>query len=458
MAQETRERLAGQSCFIPRIGEMVLCYWEIAGELRIEPATGQLKVWDGKAFSGHPNWLCGVVAQVPIIDEPIQPNDIDHETKKTHNVNSSGFRIECYPDPDLVDKSFSKHYKHVPLHHIRPMAFFLDVTKGIPNTAWHPTIYNAMKAMCSVSCIDRYKLKGTWPDFHMYHQGLFFGAEAYWINDPIRLIPHKDHPKRITEVLILEKAIVRTCGVKPDADGTITGNSADRIELVVQGQVYTTDIKYSKGNIVTTPPTSILHPYGPWYYIESSNDKYEIQYQHTIGRLFEYEAMQRYYPNISPSTALSAGLGSITFLRNCSSTNGEDNEGSNKKSKIFWGDHRAEALDLTTFNGVDVGIYDFNRDPVLWRRSIEVLRSQEKVLERGQIRVPKVVISSARSGGVVPSAIQPIGKVSGIVPSTVQPVQRKEVIELDSDSEEEEEEEVHGLGDDVPSNKRARVQ
>lgn len=174
VSKETRERLSSQPSFVPRVGEIVLWYWNIDGELKKEPATGQLKVWDGasRAFKGHPTWLGGVVTQIPIISQPVQVGEITHKTKKRYNVNQSGFRIECYPDPDEDDKAFSKQYTYVHMNHIRPMALFLDVMNGISDTKWHPTIFNALKAMTCVSCIDRYKLKGEvagLPDILPWH-------------------------------------------------------------------------------------------------------------------------------------------------------------------------------------------------------------------------------------------------------------------------------------------------
>lgn len=365
-----------QRAFVPRVGEVVLWCREIVGELRMETGTGELKVWKDNAFTGHPVWLGGIVTQVPIPEESVWFDDITYDTPKKHNTNSSGFRIECYPNPDQENKAISNQAKYVPMHHIRPMAFFLDVMKGIPNTDWHPTIFNVMKAMSCVSCIDRYKLKGDWPNFHMYHHGIFFGAESYWKDDIVRLVPDTNKgakPDVITEVMVIKKVVVRTYDVKLDADGRITGNHAERIELVVQGQIYTTNANASKGNVVNVPSDSILHPFGPWYYLEGSNEKNEMQYQHTMGRLYELEAMKRWFPNIAPQAALSAGLGSVTFLRNYVAK--AQRQSGNTS---FWGEHRADALKLATFNGIDVGKNDLSRDAKTWQKALSVLAAEEK--------------------------------------------------------------------------------
>jgi len=452
-----------QSSFVPRVGEIVLWYWSIDGELRREPATGQLKVWDGKAFQGHPVWRGGIVTQAPIADEPVRLDDITHKTPKKHNVNSSGFRVECYPDPDDEDKAFSKQYTYVPMNHIRPMSFFLDITNGIPDVEWHPTISNVMKAMSCVSCIDRHKLKGTWPDFHMYYRGMYFGAECHWIDEPIRLVPRQeDGRERITEVMIPKTIVVRTYNVMRDTSDIITGTNADRIELVLQGHIYTTELECSQGQRAFIPISSILHSYGPWYHLEGSKNNHEIQYQHTAGRLYEYEAMRRWYPGIQPDAALDAGFGGISFTRNYA-VHRRIQQGDHKAG-YFWGDHRAEALDLATFNGIDVGVHDMDRDPQKWRQVLALL-DREKTIPAGLARVPKVVIPVARVAGFAPSTIQPVGAGK-----------QKEVIELDSSSESEPDADVdqtieglisgEGFGEEVTvddgeggrSSKRARMQ
>ena len=149
--------MSDQYTFVPRVGEIVLWCRSIAGELRLEPGTGQLKVWNGKEYIGHPTWLGGVVTEAPVIEEPVRLDDITRETKKKYGVNRSGFRVECYPDPGKEDKAYSKQYTYVPMHHIRPMAFFLDVLKGIPKIEWHiATLVNkpALDALRWISPLD----------------------------------------------------------------------------------------------------------------------------------------------------------------------------------------------------------------------------------------------------------------------------------------------------------------
>ena len=159
---------------------MILMYLRctgVDGEVRADPDSDELKIWNtaSQCFTGHPEWLGGIVTQVPIPAEPVRLKDITHETPKKHNVNSSGFRVECYPSPNDKNKSFSKQYSYVPLHQIRPMMLCDDTLKGIATEDWHPTIQNVMTAMGTVSCVSRYKVKGIWPNFGMFCEAIYLG-------------------------------------------------------------------------------------------------------------------------------------------------------------------------------------------------------------------------------------------------------------------------------------------
>lgn len=257
---------------------------------------------------------------------------------------------------------------------------------------------------------------------------MFFGAECHWINEPIRLVPRKENEMQITEVIIPKKVVVRTYGIRPETNGTVTGTNADSIELLLQGQIYTTNPRNLRGQPAKIPESSsILHPYGPWFHLEGADDHHEIQYQHTAGRLFEYEAMKHWWPGIKPAAALDAGLKSINFARNYAIQSRIQKRVS--ESGFVWGEHRAEALDLATFNGIDVGNHDLDRDPQRWRQILALLDAKRNInIPEGlAANAPKVVIPVARPGNSAPSsAIQPLGHTK-----------EREVIEILSDSDSE---------------------
>lgn len=432
VCKETFQRVSTQSAFIPRVGELILWHRNLSGEVRVDPTTKELKIWDGTKLTGHPTWLAGVVTQVPVDEEPVSYDDIAAQTEKKHGVNMSGFRIECYPDPNGKDKSFSHQYTYVPMHHIRPMAFIQDVTRGTPADTGHPTILHAMKATTSISCVDRYRLSGKWPDYDVHHRALYLGAENLWIGDSIRVLPQQAGKNRVTEVMIPKTFIVRTLGLKSSLDGTVTGTNASHIEIVLRGKVYTTDPTSSSKSIPASfPAASPMGPYGPWYHRSGPNSLHEIQCHHILGRLFEYPALKRWYRDIPPADALNIGLDGVLSARRHAianrTTKGVDESG------YFWGEHRADALGLATFNGIDVGIHDQSREPRKWRQVLAILDQEE------QRSKPTTSVMSNRGSDTA-------GKSKG---------KEREVISVDSDeSEEEAVDELLRL----PDSKRARMQ
>ena len=293
------------------------------------------------------------------------------ETPKKHNINSSGFRIECYPNPNIKDKSFSKQYSYVPMHHIRPMMLFDDVLKSTPVGHWHPTIQHVMTAMGSVSCVARYKIIGDWPNFSMFCKGLYLGSEAIWAGEPLRLMP-RGSEEAVTDVMIPEVFAVRVHDVEPEPDGSITGNRARKIHLLAVGPVFTIDKESSEGHVVEDVELHYtMRGYEPWYHKNGAGDKYETSFTCLLGRLYQYEAMQRWFPFLPPSEALNKGMESIRTCRSYATSHRTDHSGANLG--WFWGEDRAASLDLATFNGIEVGEYDREREPKKWREILAVL-------------------------------------------------------------------------------------
>lgn len=334
----------------------------------------------GTSSGVRPEWMGGIITQVPIPSEPVQLNDITEETPKKHNVSSSGFRIECYPNPNDKDKSFSKQYVHVPLHQIRPMSFCDDALNGVAIENWHPTIQNVMTAMGSVSCVQRYKIKGNWPNFSMFCGGIYVGAEAVWAGEPLRLMP-RSQETFVIDVMVPDAFVVRVHGLESEPDGTVTGNRAKKIHLLAVGSVFTVDSESSEGRQVedTDLPKS-MHAYGPWYHKSEFYSKYETGFTYILGRLYEFGAMQKWFPAILPVEALNHGMECTRTARVYATTHRNDHSGAHLG--WYWGEDRASALDLATFNGIDVGEYNKEREPKKWREVLAVLDGhKDRVVE-----------------------------------------------------------------------------
>jgi hypothetical protein len=108
-----------QHSFIPRVGELVLWCPLFPDELDLvfnsETGFYQFYSFDQMRFLGFPNWHGGVIAAAPssiAVDGPLDFPDILSNPQKKSAYNTSGFRVETFPDPNNdADKSLSKQYK-----------------------------------------------------------------------------------------------------------------------------------------------------------------------------------------------------------------------------------------------------------------------------------------------------------------------------------------------------------
>lgn len=169
--REYLEKLDLQPSYIPRAGEIVLWTRELNGGLLWNSENNRVEIFSAEEdrWLGMPEWRAGVVGQVPEDDIVLQ--DLVETTPKEQAVNYSGFRIETFPDPNSSDKSYSLHSKYVPLRCIKPFNSFELFVQGMSRKELHPSIENALTVMSSFSLLDKYHIKGTWPNAAIYCRG-----------------------------------------------------------------------------------------------------------------------------------------------------------------------------------------------------------------------------------------------------------------------------------------------
>ena len=315
------------------------------------------------------------------------------------------------------------------------MMLFDDILKSVPVGHWHPTIQHVMTAMGSVSCVARYKIKGHWPNFSMFCKGLYLGSEAIWAGEPLRLMP-RGSEEAVTDVMIPEVFAVRVHDVEPESDGSITGNRARKIHLLAVGPVFTIDKESSEGHVVEDIKLHhTMRGYEPWYHKSGVGDKYETSFTCLLGRLYQYEAMQRWFPFLPPSEALNKGMESIRTCRSYATSHRTDHSGANLG--WFWGEDRAASLDLATFNGIEVGEYDREREPKKWREILAVLDGLKDRLVEAP--VDPTINATADKPTTSPIAAVNHRKSSLVAPPMVQidadDDPAREIVDLDSDSD-----------------------
>jgi len=387
------QTVSKQRSWIPRVAELVLFVKDIDGEICFDAAAKDYKIFkefqgDG-IFTGHPQWQAGVIGQVA--NESLQLEDLLLETSKTENVTYSGFRVEPFPEPNNhKDKAFSKQYKYVPLHHIRPFVLWQEFVKGTSQTEWHPTIKNALTVMSSMSLLEKHHFRGTWPNATILCRGIYIGSELICVGDTVRIIPAADWGK-VTDIIRVDAIKFRLSNLDKASENDNDDGHPYNSSVSIVGKAHTLDLNrawsktpISRFDTSRAIPTG-MDGYGEWHLLHDPSKQYQISFTRVLGRCIEADPMLLWFPTTEtedPKADLSKGLEGVRAARRFSSTN--DTRILEGKS-WFWGDCRAETLDIEELNGVRVSAYDDDRNEnelELWRKSIRVMDKTAGVEEK----------------------------------------------------------------------------
>jgi len=409
------DKTLNQRSFMPRVGELVLWCRDMDGEIKFDPREKEFKFYDPvvKEYTGFPQWMCGIVSQVP--NEEVQLEDIFMDTEKQNAVNTSGFRVECLPDPNEEEKGLSKQYSYVRLRQIRPFHFWQEILKGIPEDDSHPSIEHGLSVMASMCVVKPFRFTGTWPSCNVSCMGMFLGAELFYVGDTVRLIPERsDAP--VTDVLHIEKIFIKWANLEANPDGTVDDDCASYLGLHLVGHAYTSEFKRAYRGMTLEPDDDTgryplgMEGYGLWYYMRKPGSLHDYTYDRILGRCHEGEATMYWSGDSEPT--LNLGHRGIQAARLYSAENDQRLVASGKK--WFWGEHRADCLDLGTLNGMEVGNRDTDRDPKCWRETLQVIDGETS--HKG-VHVKAPVSAERRASK---SAFTPINSQSSLVASALQ--------------------------------------
>ncbi|KIW90044.1 uncharacterized protein Z519_09475 [Cladophialophora bantiana CBS 173.52] len=410
-----------QHAFVPRIGELVLFCPIFPHDhyLMLEERTQEYKFYsfEQKCFHGSPVWRGGVVAAVPSApasDGPVDFPDIQDLPSKQTNLNVGGFRVETFPDPNNEeDKTMSKQYRYLPLRNIRPLTHWQMLLRGIPRTKWHPSIENALTCMTSISLLEKWYFKGDWPDATIRCKGFYIGAELITVGDAVRIAP-REKGKGCTDVLIVESIRLHLSEIKPEHVSPDSPLLSTKSYITLVGKGYTVDksrhykLQATDGDSQLGDPDAVpqeevkilFRPvgsaiYGPWYPLHRPGNRYEISHDQILGRLYEAAAVQIWTGLLQRNSingskrdikpTLDYDLKGIEEGRIYATQADERLDEASEGSVLwYWADTRAEALDLQTINGLEVGKYDKVRDKdtlELWRTYLKILNGQQFSLD-----------------------------------------------------------------------------
>ncbi|PLB46673.1 hypothetical protein P170DRAFT_438384 [Aspergillus steynii IBT 23096] len=418
------EGLSMQPAYLPRIGEVVLWTSDFEGELAWNSEMGCLQIYSPavKQWLGTPEWRAGIIGQVPEEDTVLQ--DLHSTTRKDSGVNYSGFRVETFPDPHSIDKSYSLHYKYVPLKCIKPFNSYEMFLQGTSRNALHPSIEYAMTTMSSFSLLDKYHFKGTWPDGAIYSRGIFLGAELLVVGDVVRLKP-KDPQKPVTDVMVIDEIRLE---LKQCDDDLKSPHLAERIQVRVRGKVYTNNADrghYTRRHFFQDNPNPMdpdevvdafqyigMSGYGDWYRVFTTpghgfdpSQTYDVSQDMILGRCYEPDAMQLLFASLSLGLDLHGVLRGRAYSR-------QTDDRIHPGRDWFWGDFRTQTLALDSLNGEDVGHYSDARNMKMWHANLCIIDGTAGPKDYQDAKIPGEVGRPATKSR---SSFAEVGKLSKLV-------------------------------------------
>ena len=381
---EILEELQQNPQWLPRRGDIVLYVRRLPAGVEMFHDSGEFKLRhiESGAWVGHPSWEAGVIGQTPA--ERVSIEDLVREYGKKQNVSSSGVRVEPIPSPNNNDKSLSKQYEYIPLHYTRPFVFWADLLGSIPEEKWHPTIKNALTTMSSFSLMGKHHFRGTWPEAQIYCHAIYVGAEMIAVGDTVRLMPKSG--MSCTDVLTIKSIRLKLSNLDVANSNDYDEGRPYNSSIFIYGTAYTSDPHRTTKEWFSTnhPPRKIIHEDDPWQYpLHPPTKEMQIPFSRIVGRLFETEAMILWFPHLSKNTltSLSQGIAGMQEAREFSRKN-DRRITEQFGATWFWGDTRAEALDLHTINGLETSKYDTEREPKEWRKQIKAAELMNLALEK----------------------------------------------------------------------------
>jgi len=414
-----------QHSFVPRIGELVLWCPHFLDDhyLTLDAKTEEYKFYSfkQKCFRGFPDWRAGVIAAVPSsttengrVDFP----DILDMPKKVTSLNTAGFRVETFPDPNNdLDKSASKQYRYVPLRNIRPLSHWQVLLRGVPEEKLHPSIQNALTCMTNISLLEKWWFSGEWPTATIRCKGIYLGSELITVGDTVRLVSPsgpRGQPTTCTDVLVVDSIRLNLLDIKSEhiLPSSPLLSSASSITLV--GRAYTLEVcrhykvrsaeklddaREQKDVPFSPVPHEVVKrlfrpvgadDYGPWYDMHDPAKRYEVSYDQVLGRMYEADAVRLWTGQLQHKfrsgeraqlkPSLDFDVPGITSGRKYATQTDERlPESQGDELLWYWADTRAEALAIETMNGLEVGRYHDIRDTTTlkaWSAQLRIINGQ----------------------------------------------------------------------------------
>ncbi|KAL3463368.1 transcription-silencing protein Clr2-domain-containing protein [Aspergillus heterothallicus] len=450
--EEYLEVLDMRPSYIPRLGELVLWTPVFYGDLAWNSKTQSIHIYSSvkNKWLKRPEWRAGVIGQTPTDDIVLQ--DLVETTKKNWDLNYSGFRVETLPDPNSPNKSYSLHSKYVPLKCIKPFNAFELFLQGIPRENLHPSIENAMTVMSSFSLLDKYRIRGAWPNASICCRGIFIGAELFALGDAIRLKPKgyrsgsNEKPPPVTDVMVISE--IRLELIQCDED-VKSKQLAEQYHVRISGKIYTPDIERAQMANNGRPAEALLphevvdvfhnvgmSGYGEWYKL-FSEAIVDISQDMALGRCYEPDAMKLLFNSLSLGYDLQGVVSGREYSRNADERIPEGNH-------WFWGDFRTQTLAIDSLNDEDVGHYSETRDVKMWRANLRILDGTATKADLQNAKHPGELGRPSVKPRI--SSLAEVGKTSKLVSAGLGPLDTSNPVSSVEEDSESASEGVKGPG------------
>jgi hypothetical protein len=373
-----------QAQWIPRVGDIVLFVRDLPSGVEIlrHEVTGEFQMYDEETeeLLGPPQWEAGLVTEVPT--EPIAVTDL-HRSETETNVIYSGVRVEPLPNPNEPEKSLSKRYKYVSVRQTRPFLLWKELLHEVPQAQWHRTVINALTLASTMSVFGRHRFRGTWPEATIYCHGMHLGSEMLVVGDTVRLLPSAlKQQTHSVDILVIKSIRLKWSGLDKASGNDYDEGRPYNSEIYVYGSAYTSDPSTMNKEYMSednAEPPKAANGYGEWYPLHPTSKELAIPYTRILGRLHDQDAMSFWLnsdPNDRPSQ--DSGREGLYEARAFSREN-DQRIASSPGATWWWGDDRADALNLHTINGLEVSTHDQKRDIRAMRKNIKVLDRLENV-------------------------------------------------------------------------------
>ncbi|KAH7391019.1 hypothetical protein DE146DRAFT_152599 [Phaeosphaeria sp. MPI-PUGE-AT-0046c] len=377
------QNLQQQNQWIPRVGEIVLYLHDLPSGVDImrHENTGEYQMYDEESedFLGTPEWEAGLVGEVPA--EALAVADL-HRSDSDSSVIYSGFRIEPLPNPNEANKSLSKRYKYVSCRQIRPFVLWKELLEQVPQKQWHPTVVNALTLSSTLSLMGKYRFRGTWPNAIVYCHGIHLGSELLVVGDSVRLLPSASKMQtRCTEIMVIKTIRLKWSNLDAASNNDYDEGRPYNTETFIYGSAYSSDpaaLNKAYMSDENAEPPKAAAAYGKWYPLHPTSKELAVPFTRIAGRLYDRDAMS-FWLNSDPDDRPSLDHGREGLLEaRAFARNNDERISKEPGATWYWGDNRAEALNLQTVNGVDVTKYQDERDPQAMRKNIKVLNGAGK--------------------------------------------------------------------------------